>query len=658
MWSVELKELKNLHNNFKGKYPKLDKELGKLFNTDDENIVLIYARRCLEVIITKLCEIELGRPRGTEPLKGIIDKLNKEGKVPHNIIVSMHHLNSLSTFGAHPKDFDPKQVRPVILDLTTVIEWYYRYAEKTGVVDEKTDESVQSTSGDKIKAGKYGKTRKKVMFTSMLVIVLAVIISIVLIKLLGGDKSTLQEPIDSIAILPFENYAGDEVPDYLTAGIHSSLISNMGQVGELRITGSTSSRKYSDVDMSISEIASELNVDAVIEGDLISAGDSINMHMRLIRAGENEEQIWTGEYLRDISQILVMYNQITKQVVEELKIKLTSEEEILLNEAKTVRKDAYDNYMKGRKYWNRLGKEDLQRAIDYFKEAIKTDPEWAAPYAGLAQAWVGMAQFGYAKPETAMSNIYSNLNKAIELNPNFLDSHFINGLVSVWTAWDWDKGEKEFKKALNINPNDVMSRIYYAHLMMILKRNDEAQFHSQMAVELDPKNPLILALSSFVDLSASEKKSALEKSEAALSIDPSHPFALNMLEYSAYANDDFERSINTLIRIKPELGEEAHKAMAEAYKETGYKAAIDTMINHILNYSMDNYVSYPDLADYYFRVGKKEKAIECFYKGYEMHDPNMPYITHKMVHHNKLKNNPQFISLVKKMNLPLSEGND
>jgi hypothetical protein len=107
MWSAEIKDLDKLYQTFKGQHPKLDKEMDKLITTDDENVALVYSRRCLEVIIGDLCETELGRPRGTEPLKGIIDKLNKEDKVPHNIIVSMQNLNSLSAFGAHPKDFDP-----------------------------------------------------------------------------------------------------------------------------------------------------------------------------------------------------------------------------------------------------------------------------------------------------------------------------------------------------------------------------------------------------------------------------------------------------------------------------------------------------------------------------------------------------------------------
>ena len=129
IWSSEIKELEKLYDSIKGKHPKLDNELQRLIKTDDENIVLVYARRCLEVVITDLSERELKRPRGTEPLKGIIDRLNKEEKIPYNITVSMQNLNSLSTFGAHPKDFDPRQVKPVLLDLTTVLEWYMKYLE-------------------------------------------------------------------------------------------------------------------------------------------------------------------------------------------------------------------------------------------------------------------------------------------------------------------------------------------------------------------------------------------------------------------------------------------------------------------------------------------------------------------------------------------------
>src|SRR5512136_580153 len=153
IWSAEIKELEKLNESLKGHLPELEKELVQLIRTEDANVVLVYARRCLEVIITDLCECELKRPRKTEPLQGIIDKLHKEEKVPSHIIASMHGLNELSTYGAHPKDFDPKQVRTTLINLETVIEWYLKHKEGGVKViarsSEEIRQEVKSTEDEK-----------------------------------------------------------------------------------------------------------------------------------------------------------------------------------------------------------------------------------------------------------------------------------------------------------------------------------------------------------------------------------------------------------------------------------------------------------------------------------------------------------------------------
>jgi hypothetical protein len=146
IWSAEIKELERLYESFKGQLPELEKELGQLIHSDDPNVILLYSRRCLEVIITDLCECELKRQRGTEPLKGIIDKFNKEGKVPKNIIASMNWLNEMSTFGTHPKDFDPEQVKPVLNNLDFIIKWYLKYID-SGVTKKQIAESERHDEG-------------------------------------------------------------------------------------------------------------------------------------------------------------------------------------------------------------------------------------------------------------------------------------------------------------------------------------------------------------------------------------------------------------------------------------------------------------------------------------------------------------------------------
>ena len=142
IWSAEIKELEKLNESFKGQLPDLEKELEQLIRLTDANVVMLYSRRCLEVIITDLCECELKRERGTEPLKGIIDKLNKEKKVPSHIITSMHGLNELSTYGTHPKDFDPEQVKPVLNNLDIIIKWYLKYLGFKIVDKPKTEENI------------------------------------------------------------------------------------------------------------------------------------------------------------------------------------------------------------------------------------------------------------------------------------------------------------------------------------------------------------------------------------------------------------------------------------------------------------------------------------------------------------------------------------
>ena len=142
IWSAEIKELETLYTSLKGRFPELEKELEQLIETKDANVVMLYSRRCLEVIITDLCECELKRPRKTEPLKGIIDKLKHEEKVPSHIIASMLNLNSLSTFGAHPKEFDPEQVKPVLNNLTTIIKWYLKYKDTRTISKPAAEEAA------------------------------------------------------------------------------------------------------------------------------------------------------------------------------------------------------------------------------------------------------------------------------------------------------------------------------------------------------------------------------------------------------------------------------------------------------------------------------------------------------------------------------------
>jgi tetratricopeptide (TPR) repeat protein len=403
--------------------------------------------------------------------------------------------------------------------------------------------------------------------------------------------------------------------------------------------------------MSLPEIASELNVDAIIEASVSCIeGDSICIQIRLVSAFPEEKQLWVENYYEDKSQILNLYNKVTKQISEEINIVLTPQEENLLAKSRTVDPEAYDAYMKGRYYWNRLSKEDLQIAMDYFKIAIEKDPDWAPPYAGLAEVWAGRSQMHFVPPAVAIPKIYINMNKALKLDPNSANSHYVKALITVWVEWDWEKGEREFLKVLEINPNHAMGRIYYAHFLMIMKRMDEAVYQANLALELDPLQPLLLGLYAGLLNYNGDYQSAVIHAEKALTIDSDNRFAKSMLRRAYIGMGDYEKSF-VLWKELAWWEVEVIASIEKVFHEQGYLAAVEETIkvNEEVEENGDQ-ISYRGQARRYIKVGKYNKAMDYYEKGYEIHDPNLPYIS---LDYDQMKDNQRYIELIRKMNLPM-----
>src|SRR4030042_4721147 len=358
IWTTEIKELEKLYESRGGRFPELEKELVSLINTGDENVALLYSRRCLEVMITDLCECELKKSRGTEPLKGIIDKLQKEEKVPSNIIASMHGLNTLSTFGTHPKDFDPEQVKPVLNNLLIIIKWYLGYKDPVRFSKLKAEEE-KFRSGQ---AGVFAKIDRRLRKKTLMVIsgvLFSVIITFVALTVFNVIKFNSRAEGDiSIAVLPFTNPGNDTTQEYISYGLVEEIMDRLCRKGNLKVISHTSSARFKNSDLSLKEIASKLGASAILEGSVQKSGNKLRINVPLIDA-KTDTHLWSNKYDNVLSDIFSIYSQVAQTVARELNAVINPEEKQLIEKIPTDNMEAWDAYQKGVFFHSRISKDDL-----------------------------------------------------------------------------------------------------------------------------------------------------------------------------------------------------------------------------------------------------------------------------------------------------------
>jgi TolB-like protein/Tfp pilus assembly protein PilF len=471
------------------------------------------------------------------------------------------------------------------------------------------------------------------------------------------NQKKLATSIESLVILPFDNFTGNDELEYFVAGMQSSLITDMGRIGALKVMSNTTSNSFKGSDKSVQQIASELEVDAAVEASITCLGeDSICIQTRLIYASGEEHQLWVQDYRVAKNQVLNFYNDVTKTISEEINIVLSPQEESMLAEKRTVDPEAYEAYLMGQFYWEKLEPESLHLALQYFQKAIDLDPEWADPYAGLANAWGLFGTFGFMPKSQTLPNTYKYMNKALELDPNSAQAHYVRALHAVWTEFDWEVGEKSFLKSLELNPNYAFCRVYYAHYLMCMRRSEEAIQQANLALELDPMRPLVLGLYGMVMRMAGDFESAIAYFEKALAIDPKDGFSYsnlkNTLMIQAYAEEDYERWFELWgEKVKGQWREEGRTAVLNTFEEKGHIAGIEEMFKMNEKYGNEGcLMSMSVKLERYLKLGELDKAMDHLELQYEEGDMEMVYLATND-YYPYLKNNPRYLELLIKMNL-------
>lgn len=446
-----------------------------------------------------------------------------------------------------------------------------------------------------------------------------------LIKLYEGNSSALSS-LNSLAVLPFSNNLGDVSQNFLLAGMHDGLISEIGQLGSIRIISSTSSLPYQNTNKSIQRIAKELNVDAIIETSLTRIDTLIQLRINLIKAFPNELLVWNHSYTASLKELPNLYKEVTKKVALKLNKVLRPEEEQKLKPKRVPNPGAYEASLRGAYYMGFLTKEGFELAEAQFKKAIEIDSLFAPGYGGLAGILASAKQMGYISDIEANPVLDSLVKKTYALDS--LDAFILMGIASylTWTRYDWEEAEEYFKKSIDINPNMAQSRAVYAHYLMIRNRWEEAWEQMEYAIELDPQNPWVIAFSAAMYFHDGKLLSAAKHSERLVKIAPNHPMA-NVMLLSKYI---FQKKYDlAIIELKKDVGRtrvpHLETVIDNAYKNGDFNEAVKSVATYLEDYSKEHFVAPNIIHSLYGMLNDTEKQLEWMLKMYEVNDPNLPY---------------------------------
>src|ERR1700735_1135072 len=292
--------------------------------------------------------------------------------------------------------------------------------------------------------------------------------------------------IQSLVVLPFENLSGDPSQDYFADGMTDALISDLGQISSLRVISRTSAMQYKGVRMPLPRIASELNVEGVVQGTVSRSGNRIRITAQLIEA-RTDQHLWARTYERDLRDVLALQDEIARSVADEIKVKLTAQDRARLASARAVVPEAHEEYLKGRYFLAKFDPQDISKGIDHLELAVKKDPEYAQAYAALSSAY--FLDAGISGPVQEIPKARAAARKALELDDTLAEAHTTLALIAFVYDWDWEGGGKEFRRTLDSNSGEAGTHASYAEYLVAMGKTNEAVAEVKDAQSLDPLSP-------------------------------------------------------------------------------------------------------------------------------------------------------------------------
>jgi TolB-like protein/DNA-binding winged helix-turn-helix (wHTH) protein/Tfp pilus assembly protein PilF len=495
---------------------------------------------------------------------------------------------------------------------------------------------------------------RRVFVTALvLVVVLAVVFGFYLGRVrhrLVGEPSVPR--IQSIAVLPLENLSKDPEQEYFVDGMTDELITNLAQISALKVISRTSAMRYKGTKKSLPEIARELHVDAVVEGTVMHSGDRVRITAQLIEAS-TDHHLWAASYDRDLQNVLSMQEEVTRAIVSEVRVKLTAQEQARLANMHPINPEAFQLWLKGRYYWYKLNPEGMQKAIEYFQQALEKDPAYAPAYAGLADSYNLLAFFNVFPPREVMPKAKAAAVKALELDDNLAEAHVSLGWAGFTYDLDWPAAGKHFDRAIVLNPAYPLAHSYYSLYLGALGRPEEGLTEAKRALDLDPVSP---AINHYVVVQlylARRFDEAIEQCRKTLELDPSFTPVRGTLAEVYSAKGMYREALAEYEELSALSGGSPRSTafVGYAHARLGHRSQAFRVLEQLRAASKQRYVPALSFAIVYVGLGEKEKAFLWLEKAYDERTNSLAYLKVQATW-DTLRSDPRFADLVRRIGLP------
>jgi eukaryotic-like serine/threonine-protein kinase len=463
-------------------------------------------------------------------------------------------------------------------------------------------------------------------------------------KVGGGTSGTIR----SVAVLPFTNTDANPDTEYLSDGISESLINSLSQLPGMKVVARSSSFRYKGKEIDPAEVANALGVEAILTGRIGQRGDNLLISVELVNASD-KTHIWGEQYNRKATDMLQVQSEISKEIAEKLRLRLTTGEQRQLAKRETANPQAYELLLKGRFYRYKGGTENAKKAVEYLQQAIAVDPAYAPAYADLSVNYSDLALASILDPKEFTPKAEAAARKALELDESLAEAHAALALLKS-QAWDWASAAREYKRAIELNPNLATARSYYAFYLGLVGQHDEALAGIKRARELDPLSPGVNADVGYQYYLARQYDQATAALNKSLELEQNNPYATRLLA-DVYATKGMYAeaiaSYQQVIKLG-DAGPGTQIYLGAAYAKAGERERAQLILKRLE--MKKEYISPGELAVLYVALGEQERAFASLERAYALHDSQLQFLGVDPSF-DPLRSDPRFQDLMRRVGL-------